>query len=366
MSEATGQKTGLDQAVVQAMDQFKVPGMAVGILHEGVIGAHGYGIANIETDQPVSPDTIFQIGSISKIFTTTTIMTFVDEGKLDLDTPVVEYLPDLEFADPEAGNVITLRHLLSHTSGVFGDHFTDYGAGDDALQKGMADVKTLRQITKPGELWTYCNLGFDIAGAIIEKISGQRFEDVVHERVLKPIGMEHTFYTAQEVITYPHAVGHNPVKPGADEVEVAHNWWLSRWVAPPGGISSIVADMLLFAQCHMNEGKAGDTQVLSAKSTAAMQEPRTVAGNFAESYGLGWAIDTIDGVKAVSHGGSTNGFNAHLDLIPSQHFAICTLTNSSRGSAAYRKVIRWALQEYCGLTSRDPETISLPEDQLKV
>src|SRR3954464_6807671 len=137
MNSAT-QVADLAGCVYDAMQHWTVPGLALGILHEGQVETHGYGVASLETGQQVRPDTLFQVGSISKVFCATLVMTLVDEGKLDLDTPIVHYLPDFKLADTAAQQAITLRQLLSHTSGIFGDDFEDFGMGDDALARAVA------------------------------------------------------------------------------------------------------------------------------------------------------------------------------------------------------------------------------------
>ncbi|WP_294086749.1 serine hydrolase [Sphaerobacter sp.] len=355
----------LDEAVRDAMTRWSVPGIAVGILRDGAVETHGYGVASLETGFPVRPDTLFQIGSISKVYTATLAMQLVEEGKLSLDTPVIEYLPDLKLADADAQRTITMRHLLTHTSGLEGDRFDDYGNGDDALAKAIAEFHTLRQWTAPGELWTYCNSGFYLAGRVIEQILGQTFEQAMRERVFQPLGMEHSFFFAYEAIVYPVAVGHTQVAPGSAEHKVARLYPLPRVVNAAGGIIANVADLLRFAAFHMSDGTVGGKQVLTAESIAAMQEQQVKAGNFAEAYGIGWSLHTVDGVKVVSHGGSTNGFQAQLALVPSRRFAIAILTNADRGAAAHRDIQRWALEHELGLRHADPEPITLPAEVLE-
>ena len=293
----------LDEYVRGEMARWTVPGVAVGILRDGQRELHGYGLASIETEQPVRPETLFQIGSISKVYTATLVMQLVDEGKLALDEPIVTYLPDLKLADAQARETITLRHLLSHTSGLFGDYFDDFGMGDDALTRAIATFETLRQQYAPGALWTYCNTGFGLAGAIIERVTGQPFETAMRERVFKPLGLERSFYFAHEAIVYPHAIGHNQLHPGADEHEVARLYPLPRWVNAAGGIISNVNDLLTFAEFHLRDGITSDgTRLLSAESAQAMRQEQTRAANFAEGYGIGWALRTAGG----EHSGSSN------------------------------------------------------------
>ena len=167
-STITAAPADLESVVRQEMERWSVPGMAVGVLRDGEIEAWGFGVASIETEQPVRPDTLFQIGSITKVVTTTVIMQLVDEGKVDLDQPVARCLPSFKLGDAAALGAVTVRHLLTHMTGFWGDRFDDFGPGDDALAKALATFGQLRQWTPPGEVWAYCNTGFQAAGAIIE------------------------------------------------------------------------------------------------------------------------------------------------------------------------------------------------------
>jgi CubicO group peptidase (beta-lactamase class C family) len=355
----------LDEYVRGEMARWTVPGVAVGVLRDGQRELHGYGLASVETEQPVRPDTLFQIGSISKVYTATFIMRLVDEGKLALDEPIITYLPELKLADAQAQQTITLRHLLSHTSGLFGDYFEDFGLGDDALSRAIATFATLRQQFAPGALWTYCNTGFGLAGAIIERVTGQPFETAMRERLFKPLGLERSFFFAHGAIVYPHAIGHNQLHPGADEHEVARLYPLPRWVNAAGGIISNVNDLLTFAEFHLRDGVATDgTRLLSAESAQAMRQEQTLAANFAEGYGLGWALRMAGGEQIVEHGGSTNGFQAKLVLVPSRTFAIAILTNSSRGSVLNEHVRVWALDHELALRKERPMPQRLSDNEL--
>jgi CubicO group peptidase (beta-lactamase class C family) len=361
----TETSAALNECVNNEMARWTVPGVAVGILREGQREQYGYGLVNIETEQPVRPETLFKIGSISKVYPATLVMQLVDEGKVALDEPIIAYLPNLKLADAQARETITLRRLLSHTSGLFGDYFDDFGMGDDALTRTIATFETLRQQFAPGALWTYCNTGFGLAGAIVERVTGQPFETAMRERLFKPLGLERSFYFAHEAIVYPHAIGHNQLHPGADEHEVARLYPLPRWVNAAGGIIANVSDLLTFAEFHLHDGVASDgTRLLSAESAQAMRQEQTRAANFAEGYGLGWALRTAGGEQVVEHGGSTNGFQAKLVLVPSRNFAIAILTNSSRGSVLNEHVRVWALGSWLGLREEPPTPRRLTDEEL--
>jgi CubicO group peptidase (beta-lactamase class C family) len=352
----------LTNVVEQQLADWDVPGIAIGILHNGEIQTHGVGLANVETGFPMRSDTVLQIGSISKIFTSTLVMTLVDEGLLDLDTPVIEYVPDLQFQDREARQVISMRHLLTHTSGLYGDWFEDFGPGDDSLSKALANVHTLRQIYAPGEVWSYCNSGFCIAGAVIERITGQTFEQAMKERVFDPLGMEKATFFAHEAITWPTAVGHNLED---DEPVVARRYPLPRNVNAAGGIITDVGEMLQFAKLHLNEGEVDGNRVLAPESVRAMQNEETKAAVMADYYGLAWALRDRDGKRLVGHGGSTNGFRAHLVMVPDQQFAMVMLTNGNLGTAVYKRVEDWALEHYCGIRETQREPVTLPNERLE-
>jgi CubicO group peptidase (beta-lactamase class C family) len=296
-------------------------------------------------------------------------MTLVDDGALDLDVPVATYLPDLKLADARAREAITLRQLLTHQSGLYGDYYDDFGMGDDALARCVASYHTLRQLTAPGELWAYCSSGFMLAGRVAEVVTGQPFETAMRERLFAPLGLDRSFFFAQEAIVYPTAAGHALKAPGGDEHEVTRRYLLPRNVAPAGGVISDADDLLTFAAFSMGDGAWNGRRILSPAALEAMLTPQVRAANypaagFAEWGGLGWAVRAIDGVKVVEHGGSLSGFQVKLKFIPAQRFAIAILTNSGRGGVLADHVAEWALDHVLGLRAPSPQLITLSDDAL--
>lgn len=353
----------LETVVRGEMARWTVPGLAVATLHHGATEARGFGVISLETGYPILADTLFRVASISKLFTATLAMGLVDEGLLDLDRPVIEYLPTLQLADGRARQTITLRHLLSHQSGLAGDLFEDHGLGEDALERGVARFGMLRQITAPGELWAYCNAGFHLAGAIIARVLGTTFEAAMRERIFDPLGLGRTCFFAHEAIVHSVAVGHDQAVPGGDEHRVAPQYY-PRNRNPAGGIISTVGDLLAFTALHLGDGRTNGTRVLSEATLRAMQAPQVRAGNFADAYGLGWALRTVAGVDVIGHSGSINGYESRLTIVPERRFAIAVLTNSGRGSAAIRGIEAWALEHYCGLRAEDAPSVTLGSGQL--
>lgn len=366
MSAETKTFASLDEVVRHNMERWHIPGMAVGVLHNGEVQTHGYGTESLDTGFPVLPDTLFQIGSISKVFCTTLVMRLVDEGKLALDTPISEYIPDLELADASARDSITIRQTLNHTSGLWGDYFTDQGRGDDALAKSLPGFAELTQRHVPGELWTYCNSGFDLAGIAIERVLGMTYEQAMREKVFQPLGMEHSFFFAHEAICYPVSVGHLQKEPKSDEHFVSRMYQLPRMINPAGGIISTVGDLLKFAAFHMGDGTANGERVLSPESIAEMQRAQIAAAGWADEWGLGWHIVHAGPDKLIGHGGSTIGFQAFLTLAPARGCAVACLTNSSRGTAANAPISDWALEHFAGVSRTPAATTPMSDDDLAV
>jgi CubicO group peptidase (beta-lactamase class C family) len=359
----------LDAYIREQMARWTVPGLTVGGLQGNERETRAYGVASLETSYPVQRDTLFPIGSIGKVYTAALVMTLVDEGTLDLDAPVVAYLPDLRLADEHARDTITLRQLLSHQSGLFGDYDDDFGMGDDALARCVVSFHTLRQLSAPGELWAYCSSGFMLAGRVVEVVTGHSFEAAMRERLFEPLGLARSFFFAQEAIVYPTAVGHVLKTPGGDEHAVRRAYLLSRHVAPAGGIISDAGNLLTFAAFSMGDGMWNGRRVLSPAALGAMLTPQVrsstyLAAGYAEWGGLGWAIRSIDGVQVVEHGGSLSGFGVKLKFVPERRFAIAVLTNSGRGGVLGDRVAGWTLDHVLGLRAPEPAPISLPGEAL--
>ncbi len=344
------------------LQRWKVPGMQVATWHDGEVRTASFGMANLEVAQPVTDGTVFQIGSITKAFTASAVMQLVDTWKVELDQPVRRYLPDFRLGDPDATDTLTVRHLLTHTGGFWGDDFTDQGIGDDALTKAVAALSGIRQLTRPGELWFYCNAGFQVLGRLLEHFHKKPVEDVIRDRIFKPLDLERSTFWANEAITHPVAVGYNTVS--TDEPEVARPYAITRAMAPAGTIIGTATDLLKFAAFHLGDGMAGDRRVLSPSSLAAMQTPQVRAANMAPNWGLGWWLQDADGVQTFGHGGSTNGHRALLTVCPEQRFAVAILTNGSNGAAVYRNVERFCLEQYAGLRRSDPPTVDLSGAEL--
>jgi CubicO group peptidase (beta-lactamase class C family) len=353
----------IDAIVTRTLAATRTAGCAVGIVTPAGVETRGYGLANGETGLPVTADTIFQLASISKAFTATALLGLVDEGLLDLDTPVSVYLPDLVLSDSRARQAITLRHLLSHTSGLYGDYFADFGLGDDVLERAVASFGTVAQRTAPGALWAYANSGYVLAGALLARVCGTPFEAAMRARLLVPLGLTRACYFAHEAVAYPVAVGHQRSVAPAHSLAVVRRYAIPRVGAPAGGLLASVNDLLRFARLHLGGGTLDGAHLLRPETVALMQQPQTPAANFADAWGLGWDIRRLDGVAVIGHAGGSNGFSTRLTLVPERGVAVAILSNGAGDPVGALEA--WALRHACGLTARPPRPSALPAAELE-
>lgn len=351
----------LEPFVHQLIEHWKVPGVAIGILHEGNHEFLGYGHANIETDTPVVAETLFQIGSISKVFTATLLLHLVDADLLELDVPVLRYVPELGLTDPVARATLTLRHLLTHRGGFYGDRFDDHGDGDDALERAVRAFDELPQHAAPGELWAYSNAGFDLIGRVIENVLDTTFEQAMRQQIFEPLGMDRATYFAAEAIRHSVAVGH--FETTEEELCVARPFQIPRRANPAGGIIATVSELIHFAELHIDDGIWGGTRLLKPETARMMRELHTEA-DFTRRWGLGWSLRDIDGVRAVEHTGATNGFMGRLCVIPERRFALAIVTNGENGGSVHSAIYSHILQKVVGFRRTTPSPRALDWQQL--
>jgi CubicO group peptidase (beta-lactamase class C family) len=349
-------------ATRDAMARLGVPGVALGIWNQGEEHVAGFGVTSVENPLPVDANTLFQIGSISKTVTATAIARLVETGRLDLDVPIRTYLPELRLADESVAARVTLRHTLTHTGGWLGDYFGDTGQGDNALARMVDHLASLPQLTPLGQVWSYNNAGFYLAGRVLEVATSQTAEAAITDLVLNPLEMASSFFFATDVISRRYAVGH---RTGGSGASVLRPWGLARAANPVGGISATVPDLLRYARFHIGDGTAPDgARLLHADSLAAMREPNAPAGGQYDSVGLSWLLRDVDGTRVVGHTGGTYGQTASLSLVPDRGFAIAILTNADAGPQLYREISALALRDYLDLAEASLVPLARSADEL--
>ncbi|MGI5500319.1 serine hydrolase [Lentzea sp. CA-135723] len=323
-----------------------VPGAVLGIDHGGEIAQAHHGVLNRTTGVEVTDDAVFQIGSMTKVFTATVVLQLVEEGLLDLDAPVKDVLPELGLAEP-----VTMRHLLTHTSGIDGDNFTDTGRGDDCLER-YADVLGDAVRNHPlGATFSYCNAGFALAGRVVERVTGKTWDEAIRERLFVPLGLTRTGTLPEEALLHRAANSHVTHD---GEQEVAKLWMpLPRAMGPAGTIFASTGDVLRFARMHLDGGLAHDgTRVLSEESVAAMTSEQMAlpdTGGLPDSWGLGWIRFGWDGDRLIGHDGNTVGQSAYLLIAPEHDLAVTLLTNVDTSRELYVELFREIFADLAGI-----------------
>jgi CubicO group peptidase (beta-lactamase class C family) len=305
---------------------------------------------------PVDGDTLFRIGSITKTFTGTTVMRLVEQGTLDLDTPVRTYLPDFQTADPAVAPRVTLRQLLNHSAGWLGDYYEDTGPGDDAHARYAAGMARLPQLTPLGTVFHYNNAAVALAGHVLEAVTGSTYEHAVRELLLEPLGLAHSFFFSDEIVGFNVAASHDVVD--GQPVVCPTFWRKSRNLHPTGGLISSARDLLQYARFHLGDGTAPDgTRLLSEASLVAMRSNPGPGGTlFVELDGVGvnWMLrPSAEGVRIVEHGGTLDGQLSGFLMVPERGFALTVLTNSEGGSQLRNDLFAddWALRRFAGVSN---------------
>ena len=357
----------LERVIGEAMARAKVPGVAVGIIHGEREYAAGFGITSVDRPRPVDADTLFQIGSITKTVTGTVLMRLIEDGRLQLDEPVRTWLADSRLPDPEITAGLTLRHIVTHTGGWYGDlglFDFRFGSGDDALDRFVTTLERAPLLAPLGAIFSYNNSAFALAGRLIEVVTGMTFEAATTALVFDPLDLRRTFFLLEQVMAEPFAHGHGV---RGDRAVVVRPWPIPRNYNAAGGISTSVRELLRYARFHLGAG----APLLGPDALRLMQTPLFRVGPPGPeegAVGVAWSLgETPDGSPVVSHGGGTNGQVALLILRPAQAYALVVLTNSGESGPVIGAVVDWARQNLFGEPPPDPppDAVPVPVERLQ-
>ncbi|MBP2324059.1 CubicO group peptidase (beta-lactamase class C family) [Kibdelosporangium banguiense] len=329
-------------------EQYHVPGASVAVLVDGEIHELASGVLHMGTRVEATPDSVYMLGSVAKVYTATLVMQLVDEGKLDLDQPVAEILPEFATADPAATKTITPRQLLSHTSGLTCDFMYDGGRGDDCIANYVEAAKGVAMDCPPGIAVSYSGVGYVTLGRIIEVLTGQTWDQALKERLFTPLGLTHTMTLPEEALSFRAAMSHLG-SPGSYP-DPAPAWDLMPRAAGPGArVIASAGDVVRLAKMHL-DGGAG---VLSEESVAAMQHREVDVPDkwtvSADGWGLGWTLYDWDGVPGYGHDGAAVGQYAYLRVVPMKGVAIALTTNGGGARQLYAALFRELLDELAGV-----------------
>jgi CubicO group peptidase (beta-lactamase class C family) len=332
----------VDRIVNDTMRAWQLPGVAVAIVrNDRVVFVGGYGTTGIESGEPVTADTLFQIGSTSKAFTSAAVAMLVDEKKVSWDDPVRKQLDYFRLADLCADSQVTVRDILAHRTGL-GRHDELWDNSPWSREEVVRKAGRLNAAREFRSAYQYQNIMYIAAGEVVANASGVSWDEFVRTRIFQPLGMSRTTISDQEWERSPHAIGHRyDSKTGR------------TWVQPPietatlgaaGAIKSTARDMAHWIRFQLADGAFGQNQLVSPESLSETKTPQTIVRmqpstresnpeTHLMSYGLGWIIQDYRGEFLVSHAGALNGFRTHVDLLPKRNAGFVVMTNSGRGIA---------------------------------
>ena len=305
----------VDAYIKSEMEKQKIPGVALAVVRDGkIILAKGYGLANVEHQIPVKPETIFQSGSMGKQFTATAVMMLMEDGKLNLDDKIAKYISDA----PPAWANITVRHLLTHTSGM-----TDYPSGFD-FRRDYTEEELLQRIKavplafQPGEKWSYSNLAYVTLGILIHKVSGQFYGDFLRDRVFKPLDMSTARVISEEAIVPNRAAGYRLVKG-----ELKNQNWVSPSLntTADGALYLTVYDMAKWDAALYTE------RLVKKSSLDQMWTSVKLNNGSTHPYGFGWAVREVRGHRVIEHGGAWQGFKSQIARFVNDRLTIVVFAN---------------------------------------
>jgi CubicO group peptidase (beta-lactamase class C family) len=352
------------------LEKHKIPALSLAIWQDGQLYQAAAGILNQNTGVEATTDSIFQIGSITKVFTTCLVMQLVDEGKIDLDIPVKHYLQDFKIADTEATQTITVRQLLNHTSGMAGDFFPDDRHHQGNLLARYVDRCSLLPLVHPvGKMYSYSNSAFCVAGRLVEVVRGISWYQAMEDYIFKPLGMKHAIADPKEMIRYRTGMGHIFDGNNPDRWVLPERAHLPLGLAPAGATPMMSAgDLITFSRAHSNKGLSPSGEVwLSAESTEAMQTPQVeqplLSLTNRKFAGLGWKLTEYpqSGLRLFGHGGATRGFLSMLQVIPEKNVAYVILLNGFKPKAM-EAINSDLLQALSGVECKEPEIVDRKPD----
>jgi len=328
---------GLDETIAQALADFRAPGLAIAVVRGGeVVYARGFGVRDLERELPVTADTLFAIGSTTKAMTATVLGTLVDEGKVAWDEPVRTYLPWFRLSDPVLSERLTVRDLLTHRSGLPRHDLVWYNDNESSRRELVARLAHLDRTADLREKFQYNNLMYLTAGYLAGEVAGTSWEELVRERLLRPLGMERTTFSIRDSERDPdHAVPYD-VKEGGRVVRIPFR--PLDVIGPAGAVNSSAHEMARWLLLNLGGGQVGGHRLVQAATLAAIHTPQMTTGAppsrrevVPVGYGLGWGIDVYRGHRRVQHGGGIDGFITMVTLLPDDDLGIVSFVNAGVG-----------------------------------
>jgi CubicO group peptidase (beta-lactamase class C family) len=321
----------IDRFVEAEMEATRLPGVALAIVQgDRIVHLKGFGRAD-PTGRAVTPQTPFLIGSTTKSFTALAVMQLVEAGKIELDAPIQRYLPWFRVADPEASARMTVRHLLTMSSGIPTlERTTDFVTNDrrdDAPERYARQLSSVQVSAPPGAAWHYTNANYNLLGLLVESVSEEPFEAYLRAHVLAPLAMDSASWEPEEARQRGRATGYRYWFDWPLPYEMPY----SPAHAPAGFLNASAEEMAHYLIAHLNGGRYDGVSLLSAEGMKLLHAPAIATGEPDLSYAMGWFVGPLNGIPAISHGGDVANFHADMVLVPDGQWGIVLLANGNNG-----------------------------------
>jgi CubicO group peptidase (beta-lactamase class C family) len=315
----------LEKVILEELKETNTPGAAVAVIRDGrVVFSKGFGVMSVEAGGAISSDTLFRLGSTTKMFTGAALVTLSEKGRLKLNEPIGKHAKGLS---PKLAQ-LTPHQLISNTAGV-GDFSAPPPLNDDSALASM--VRSWKEdvlFGEPGKIYSYSSPGFWLAGYVIEETGGKPYSDMMDELLFQPLGMRRTTFRPLVALTYPLALGHAAGADGKSAIiRPAYNN-VAQW--PAGSIFSSASDLSRFVIALLSNGRIDEAQALSPTLFQSISGKHTlIPGETDGYYGYGLLNFEERGVRLVMHGGFSRGYGSMIQIAPEQRFAVIVLTNKS-------------------------------------
>ena len=343
-------RSELQPLIEDFMRQEQVPGLAIGVIQGGqLVYAQGFGVKNLAHDHdPVTSRSLFHMASITKTFVATSIMQLVEAGKINLDAPVVQYLPYFRLADDRYAT-ITVRQMVTHTSGMpdVEDYEWDKPQYDDgALERYVRSVSNQKLIFAPGTDFRYSNMAFEVLGDLISKVSGESFDDYVQQQILTPLKMKDSTLLIKKTSPGLMTWGHERDLSG--HVFPSKVYPYNRMHSPSSNLHSNVEDMARWALANLNHGELDGRRILKEQTYDIIWKPAHKLSD-GRAVGISWFLGEYRGQATVSHGGGDTGYATFLMLLPEKKMAVVLMANCDWLGDARAQIAHAALDVALGL-----------------
>jgi D-alanyl-D-alanine carboxypeptidase len=335
------------------------PGLSIGLVYDQeLVWARGFGYANLQRKTAATPDTIYRIASITKLFTNTAVLQLRDAGELQLDDPIARHLPwfKIQNCHPDAPP-ITIRHLLTHTSGLPREAAFPYWTdGHFPTREQIRETLPQQETVLPSETeWKYSNLALSLAGEIVAAVSGRAYPDYIQQHILDPLGMSSTYVRSLDPNHPQLSAGYGRRLP--DGSRSLSPFTDCQGITPAANMATTVQDLACFAMLQFRDDLAGGSQILRGSTLREMQRVHWLEPNWQAGWGLGFRILREGGKTYVGHGGSVQGYRTLLRICPADKIAAIVLTNADDGNPLMyaEKAFQWVAPAILKAVTPEPK-----------